>query len=92
LRSEASFNLWQSILRGAGVITGCRRCQDVCPVGADYGAQLADALETIPESTDAKDARLIAMAKAEAEGRLPADYNTQARWIGHLSYLDDKAR
>ena len=29
LRSETSFNLWQSILRGAGVVTGCRRCQDV---------------------------------------------------------------
>ncbi|HEX4927998.1 MAG TPA: hypothetical protein VFV74_08375, partial [Burkholderiales bacterium] len=26
LRSETSFNLWQSILRGSGVITGCRRC------------------------------------------------------------------
>ena len=25
LRSETMFNLWQSILRGAGVITGCRR-------------------------------------------------------------------
>ena len=36
VRSEDSFNLWQSILRGAGVITGCRRCADVCPVGADY--------------------------------------------------------
>ena len=32
VRSEDSFNLWQSILRGAGVITGCRRCADVCPV------------------------------------------------------------
>jgi len=31
LRSEDSFNLWQSILRGAGVITGCRRCADAIP-------------------------------------------------------------
>ena len=92
LRSEDSFNLWQSILRGAGVVTGCRRCQDVCPVGADYGAQLADALETLPESSDAKQARLSAMAKAEAEGRLPADYEAQVRWIGRLSYLDEKGR
>jgi epoxyqueuosine reductase len=92
LRSEDTFNLWQSILRGAGVITGCRRCQDVCPVGGDYAAQLADALETIPENTDAKQTRLTAMTKAEAEGLLPADYGAQVRWIGELSYLDKKGR
>ena len=40
VRSEDSFNLWQSILRGAGVITGCRKCADVCPVGADYQSML----------------------------------------------------
>ena len=62
LRSEDSFNLWQSILRGAGVITGCRRCADVCPVGADYEAMLADALEEIPENTPAKEQRLAQMA------------------------------
>src|SRR5947209_17392824 len=61
LRSEASFNLWQSILRGAGVITGCRRCADVCPVGADYEAMLADAHAEIPENTPQKEARLAAM-------------------------------
>jgi epoxyqueuosine reductase QueG len=54
LRSEASFDLWQSILRGAGVITGCRRCADVCPVGADYEPMLKDALEAIPEATREK--------------------------------------
>ncbi len=90
LRSEDSFNLWQSILRGAGVVTGCRRCQDVCPVGADYAARFADALAAIPEDTPAKDARLAAMSEAEAGGVLPADYDAQARWIGRLSYLDDK--
>ena len=51
VRSEDSFNLWQSILRGAGVITGCRRCADVCPVGADYESMLRDALDVIPEDT-----------------------------------------
>ena len=61
LRSEDSFNLWQSILRGAGVITGCRRCADVCPVGADYEAMLADAHAEIPENTPQKEARLAAM-------------------------------
>jgi epoxyqueuosine reductase len=88
LRSEASFNLWQSILRGAGVITGCRRCQDVCPVGADYETQLADALEVIPESTPAKTARLEAMTAAEATGEIPEGYAAQARWIGALPDRD----
>ena len=78
LRSEASFNLWQSILRGAGVITGCRRCADVCPVGADYEPMLKDALEAIPEDTPQKQARFAAMAAAE-----PApSYQKQIRWIG----------
>ena len=61
VRSEKSFDLWQSILRGAGVITGCRRCADVCPVGADYAAMLSDALEAIPENTPEKEARAAAM-------------------------------
>ncbi len=61
LRSEDSFNLWQSILRGAGVVTGCRRCADVCPVGADYERMLADAHQDIPENTPDKERRLAAM-------------------------------
>lgn len=61
LRSEDSFNLWQSILRGAGVVTGCRRCADVCPVGADYDKMLADAHLEIPENTPQKERRLAAM-------------------------------
>lgn len=77
LRSEDSFNLWQSILRGAGVITGCRRCADVCPVGADYEAMLKDALEEIPENTPAKEARLAEMVRAESSGT-----GHPIRWIG----------
>jgi epoxyqueuosine reductase len=84
LRSEASFNLWQSILRGAGAVTGCRRCQDVCPVGADYEAMLADALEAMPEDSDAKRARAADMAEAEAKGAMPESYVAQRRWIGAL--------
>jgi epoxyqueuosine reductase len=80
LRSEDSFNLWQSILRGAGVITGCRRCADVCPVGADYEPMLKDALDAIPESTPAKEARLAAMAAAEPS----PEYQRQIHWIGRM--------
>lgn len=78
LRSETSFNLWQSILRGSGVITGCRRCADVCPVGADYERLLADAHQEIPESTSEKEARLAKMS-----GASPA-YEAQKRFIGIL--------
>ena len=78
LRSEASFNLWQSILRGSGVITGCRRCADVCPAGADYEAMLADAHQEIPENTPQKEQRLAAMT-----GESPA-YDKQKRFIGIL--------
>jgi epoxyqueuosine reductase len=79
LRSEDSFNLWQSILRGAGVVTGCRRCADVCPVGADYEKMLADALEEIPENTPAKEARL-----AQMQGDPPADLK---RFVGFLKQI-----
>jgi epoxyqueuosine reductase len=84
VRSEDSFNLWQSILRGAGVITGCRRCADVCPIGNDYAAMLGDVLETIPENTPAKEARAAVMDSAEKSGRLPNAYNEQRRWIGDV--------
>jgi ferredoxin len=78
LRSETSFNLWQSILRGSGVVTGCRRCADVCPVGADYEQMLADAHQEIPENTPAKEARLAKMG-----GASPA-YEARKRFIGLL--------
>ena len=81
LRSERSFYLWQSILRGAGAVTGCRRCQDVCPVGDDY-AGLADALDDVPEAGEAKTLRLAEMLKAEARGERPASFAANARWIG----------
>jgi ferredoxin len=81
LRSETSFNLWQSILRGSGVITGCRRCADVCPVGADYEAMLAGAHAEIPENTPQKEARLAAM-----EGNAAA-YEKHKRFIGFLKQI-----
>ena len=84
LRSETTFNLWQSILRGAGVITGCRRCADVCPVGADCADMLMDALDDMPEDRDAKRLRLVDMVNAESDGCLPDAYIDQQRWIGEL--------
>ena len=89
LRSPEQFYLWQSILRGAGVVTGCRRCQDVCPVGEDY-AGLSDAVDEIAEVTPEKQARLDAMTEAEAAGRLPESYEAARRWIGALQPPDTK--
>ena len=83
LRSPEQFYIWQSILRGAGVVTGCRRCQDVCPVGEDY-AQLADAVDEIAEATDEKRSHLRTMVDAEADGQLPDSYASEQRWIGTL--------
>ena len=85
IRSEDSFNLWQSILRGSGVVTGCRRCQDVCPAGADYEAALKDVLDEMPEDSAAKRTRLQQMTDAERDGRWPQQYPYQSRWIGHRS-------
>jgi ferredoxin len=82
VRSEESFNIWQSTLRGAGVVTGCRRCQDVCPVGADYAAMVEDALNEIAEDSPEKQARLEKMAKAEGDGKMPETFIRQRRWIG----------
>lgn len=81
VRSEPSFNLWQSVLRGAGAVVGCRRCQDVCPVGEDYETLLKDALDEIPEDTPEKQARLSEMKDAASE---PDTYSQQSRWIGTL--------
>jgi epoxyqueuosine reductase QueG len=89
LRSETTFNLWQSILRGAGVITGCRRCADVCPVGADYDALLRDALDAIPEATEAKATRLAAMLATEARDEPVAGQRAQGRWIRRLKVVTE---
>lgn len=85
VRSEPSFNLWQSILRGSGVVTGCRRCQDVCPVGADYERLLEDALHEIPEDTPEKQERLKVMVEAESAGDMSPDHQANLRWIGASS-------
>jgi ferredoxin len=89
IRSEDTFYLWQSILRGAGAITGCRNCQDVCPVGRDYEMHLKEARERIPEDTPQKQAALAEMIKTEQTGLLPESYAAQARWIGTLSQRVD---
>ena len=87
LRSKDQFYIWQSMLRGAGVVTGCRRCQDVCPVGTDY-VRIESALDQIPEATPEKAKRLEIYADAEAAGNVPASYEKSKRWIGVLQQPD----
>lgn len=82
--STDSLMIWQSMLRGVGIITGCTRCQDVCPVGEDYQRHLADLLDEIPEETEEKRARLAEIQERAAAGKRPASFDRQRRWIGNL--------
>jgi epoxyqueuosine reductase QueG len=80
LKSKESFMVWQSLLRGVGVYSGCTRCVDVCPVGEDY-AQLRDAQDAVPERTPEKERRLADMARGRAGGDRGDSWVRSARWI-----------
>ncbi len=82
IQSKDSSELFEGVLRGVGIMTGCRRCHDVCPVGADYETSLSDRLDQIPEATDEKRRRLATMIDAEQRGALPPGHAAMARWIG----------
>jgi epoxyqueuosine reductase len=77
MRHPDTLMIWQSMLRGVGIYSGCTRCYDVCPVGADYDAHLRSVQEEIAEATDEKRERLARMRVA-----LPAGLRDHARWIG----------
>jgi len=83
VQSMDTFMIWQSMLRGVGVYTGCTRCADVCPAGADYDAHLRQIQETIPEATAAKRERLAGLGRPEARPASPG-LRAHARWIGAL--------
>jgi len=85
--SENSFYLWQSILRGAGAINGCRNCQDDCPVGEDFESSLKDVRQEISHDSAQKKLALSEMADVESRGGSTEHYDTQQRWIGKRSYL-----
>ncbi len=85
LRSGDSFNLWQTMLRGVGAYTGCTRCVDVCPVGADYALHLQAVQDEIPEATPDKLARLEALQHRRRGGDLGQGYEHSRRWIGDAS-------
>ena len=78
LRGMESSELFQAMLRGSGIITGCRRCADVCPVGGDYEELLKKWVDDIAEDTPEKQKRLEGMLVEP----LPDAYHKQKRWIG----------
>jgi epoxyqueuosine reductase len=80
LRGMESSEIFQAMLRGSGIVTGCRRCADVCPVGNDYEDLLKKWVDEIPEKNPEKLIRLEAMANT----KLPPGYEKQKRWIGKL--------
>lgn len=82
LRSGQTFNIWQSILRGVGVYTGCTRCVDVCPVGRDYEIHIKSAQEQIPEETPQKRSRLAEMRRHRRSGDPGPGLEASRRWIG----------
>lgn len=82
VKSMDTFMIWQSMLRGVGVLTGCTRCYDVCPVGADYQERLEQVEEEIPESTPEKEEKLRRIRLEAASGCRPEQYEKNRRWIG----------
>ncbi len=82
LRDTDTLMIWQSMLRGVGIYSGCTRCYDVCPVGEDYVPHLAEIQERIPEATSEKHERLGTMADARRRGEIPPALASHARWVG----------
>jgi ferredoxin len=84
VRSTDTFMIWQSMLRGVGVLTGCTRCSDVCPVGDDYPEHLQAVEEEMPESTPENQERLYQVRVQAASGDIIEPYEKNKRWIGAL--------
>jgi 3-isopropylmalate/(R)-2-methylmalate dehydratase large subunit len=89
LQSTDTLMIWQSMIHGDGVNTGCTNCADVCPVGDDYG-RLAEANADIDEATETKRQRLAELRRAELTDDLPAELEAHERWIGDIdrAYAD----
>lgn len=83
IRSPNLLQVWHSMQRSVGNYTGCTRCLEVCPVGDDYEAHLAEAQEVIPETTPQK---LIRLEELRGKPRHASPgYAQSARWIGELA-------
>jgi epoxyqueuosine reductase QueG len=85
MRSTDTLMLWQSMLRGVGIYSGCTRCYDVCPVGVDYEPHLRDIQEDIPEATPEKHEKLRAIQALRARAVAASGLRQHARWIGRTA-------
>jgi len=85
IHSPAGSEMFDAMLHRVGIVSGCRRCVDVCPVGADYEASLKGHLDEIPEDMPQKAGRLAEMAQLEGAGKSPAALEKHRRWIGKLA-------
>ncbi len=87
IRSREFFGFWQGLLRVVGSFGDCPRCLEVCPVGNDYHAFLADHHRVIPERTAAKDAKVKSFKAARKGDESPAGLNDwNVRWVGPEGY------
>jgi epoxyqueuosine reductase QueG len=87
IRSREFFGFWQGLLRVVGSFGDCPRCLEVCPVGNDYHAFLAEHHRVIPERTPAKDAKVKSFKAARKEGGSATGLNDwNVRWVGPEGY------
>ena len=81
------FGFWQGLLRVVGSFGDCPRCLEVCPVGNDYHAFLADHHRVIPERTAAKEAKVKSFKSARKGDEPPSGLNDwNVRWVGPEGY------
>lgn len=85
IQSRTSSEMFDAMLHGTGIVSGCRRCIDVCPVGADYEASLKQHLDKISEDTLEKAGRLAEMIQLEGQDKFPPALEEHRRWIGRLA-------
>jgi len=85
--SRDFMGFWQGLLRVVGSFGDCPRCLEVCPVGNDYHAFLADHHKHIPERTPEKSAAARAFKAARKSGDEVEGLNEwNVRWVGPDGY------
>ncbi|MBI1733388.1 MAG: hypothetical protein HYR49_11570 [Gammaproteobacteria bacterium] len=93
IRSRDFFGFWQGLLRVVGSFGDCPRCLEVCPVGNDYYAFLAEHQRVIPERTPEKTAKAKSFQEARKYRAAIAGLNDwNARWVGPDGYQGIVAR
>ena len=82
IQSQTSSEMFDAMIHRVGIVSGCRRCLDVCPVGADQEASLGGDLDELPEDTPRKAERLAELVTRERSGELPPALDRHRRWTG----------